>query len=439
MRRAVRMFHTLATTSIATTLLALLALLIGCEDRSASAKPGGERAPEPIAVRVQPAQARSVVRTVDVTGTLWGDQDITISAKVPGRIQEIYKDVGDRVAAGESLAQIDKTDYELEQRQKQSAMQELLARLGVDKMPGEDFNASNVPTVRRAFLQAANAEARYNRGKKLHEQAPPLISDQDFADLKTTWDVAMSGYDVELLTARAIVVEARSRQAETDIAAQRLADTTVRAPVVAAPTVAAMPATTNPANTSFGVASRMVSVGEYVQVGAPLYRVVADDPIKLRASVPERFAGAIKTGQTVMLRVEAYSGQTFTGTLTRINPQIDPANRTFGVEAVFANPDRKLQPGAFARAEIATTVQEGVVFVPTGAVQTFAGASKVFGVVEGKAKEFPVTTGKTEIGFVEIVSGMDKPMDVVIHGAGRLANDVPVTIEPGGTATKPAK
>lgn len=442
-----------ATTHLRTILagcgIALSALLLaGCGDPPAQAKQGSGRPPETVAVQVQAAQARPVVRTVDVTGTLWGDQDITISAKVAGRIKEIYKDVGDRIAAGEALAQVDKTDYELEKRQKESAMQELLSRLGVDKMPGDDFDASNVPTVRRAFLQAANAEARYNRGKKLHEAVPPLISDQDFADLQTAWDVAKSGYDVELLTARGTVTEARSRQAETDIASQRLADTTVRAPVVAAPTTTTTTlskskstlATTNPANTSFGVATRSVSVGEYVQIGAPLYRVIADDPIKLRASVPERFAGSIKVGQAVSLQVDAYRDQPFTGTLTRINPQIDPANRTFGVEAVFANGERKLLPGAFARASVATTVHDGVVFVPTAAVQTFAGASKVFGVDGGKAREFGVTTGKTVDGWVEIASGMDKPLDVVIRGAGRLADNVPVTIEQGGaTTTRPAE
>jgi len=305
--------------------------------------------------------------------------------------------------------------------------------LGIDRMPSDDFNASNVPTVRRANLQAANSEARYNRGKKLHEQNPPLISDQDFADLQTTWDVAKSGYDVELLTVRATVSEAQSRQTEVEIANQRVEDTTVRAPVVISPAPAAGPTTTNPAGTSFGVAKRMVSVGEYVQIGAPLYRVVADDPIKLRASVPERFASAIKVGQAVTLRVEAYASDWFSGTLTRINPQVDPASRTFAIEAVFANSDRKLRPGAFARAYIATEVDEGVVFVPRAAVQTFAGASKVFGVEAGKAIEFAVQTGRTEDGWVEIARGMERPIDVVIEGAGRLANDMPVTIKPPTT------
>ncbi|HEV7298076.1 MAG TPA: efflux RND transporter periplasmic adaptor subunit [Tepidisphaeraceae bacterium] len=410
-----------------------LALIIGCEEPEAR---GGPKKAEPIPVKVAKAEARTVTRNVEITGTLWGDQDVTISAKVPGRIADIFKDVGDRVTADEPLVQIDKTDYELEQRSKQMAVNELLARLGLEKMPPRDFNPVDVPTVRRAKLQAANAEARYNRGKQLHDQAQPLISDQDFADLRTAFDVAQSGYDVELLTARALVSEAYSRQAELAIATQRLTDTTLRAPVVAVPRSAHVQATTNPANVSFGVANRMVSVGEYVQAGTPLYRLIADDPIKLRASVPERFVGQIKPGQAVTMHVEAYPKQ-FTGTLSRINPQIDPANRTFQIEALFHNPDRQLQPGAFARGAIATHEQEGVIFVPRDAVTTFAGASKVFSVADGKAKEHRIQTAPGNEGaFVELTSGLTEPLEVIVGGVGRLANDMPVTVAP---ATQPAQ
>jgi multidrug efflux pump subunit AcrA (membrane-fusion protein) len=425
----------LRSTSLLLAALALnLGLVVGCDKPEARAS--NQPAAEPIVVTTAKAEARPVVRNVSLTGTLWGDQDVTISAKVPGRIAQIFKDVGDRVTADEVLAQIDKIDYELEQRSKQMAVNELLARLDLKEMPAADFDPVNVPTVRRAKLQADNAEARYNRGKQLHDQAQPLISDQDFADLRTAFDVAKSGYDVELLTARALVTEAYSRQADLQIAAQRLKDTTLRAPIVAPPTPATMPAgaTTNPATTSFGVASRLVSVGEYVRDGTPLYRLVADDPIKLRASVPERFAGEIQVGQAVTLRIEAYP-EAFAGTLARINPQIDPASRTFQIEALFPNPDRRLLPGAFARAEVSTRTEQGVIFVPRSAVATFAGASKVFAIEGGKAKELPVETAPGASGdFVEVVKGLDKPIELVTSNAGRLANGMPVTV---GPATQP--
>jgi multidrug efflux pump subunit AcrA (membrane-fusion protein) len=401
----------------------------GCNKREvrADARPG----PQEVVVQLGKSQSRTVERSVDATGTLWGDQDVTISAKVPGRVVQIFKDVGDRVAPGEPLVQIEKTDYELEQRSKELAAHEGLAKLGLTKLPPNDFDPSQVPTVHTAQLTAANAEAKYNRGRQLHDQAQPLISDQDFADLKTSWEVAQSKFDVEMMNARALLTDARSRQVDFEIATQQLADTTLRAPVPAVPSAPNMPTTTNPAATSFGVAGRLVSIGEYVKEGTPLYRIVADDPVKLRAFIPERYSGQIKVGQKVSLRVEAYTTP-FTGTLSRINPQIDPTNRTFMIEAIFANPDRKLQPGAFARAQIATHVQNDVIFVPQKAVNTFAGASSIFAVADGKAREIAVETGATDDGFVEITKGLKEPLDLVVSGAGKLATGTPVKVESGG-------
>src|SRR5439155_24641367 len=107
--------------------------------------------------------------------------------------------------AGETLAQIDKTDYDLAAAQKEMAVKAAVAKLGLSELPGESFDLTKVPTVERARLQSANAQAKYERGKRLHDPDPPLMSDQDFADLQTAYEVAKSNYDVELLTARSLL------------------------------------------------------------------------------------------------------------------------------------------------------------------------------------------------------------------------------------------
>src|SRR5439155_17467868 len=131
---------------------------------------------------------------------------------------------------GEPLAQIDKTDYELAVAQKQMAVQAALAKLGLSEFPPENLDLDKIPTVERARLQSANAEAKFNRGNQLHEQTPPLISDQDYADLKTAFDVAKCNYQVELLMARLLVADARARKSDLELESQRLRDATVRAP-----------------------------------------------------------------------------------------------------------------------------------------------------------------------------------------------------------------
>ncbi|CAN5619596.1 efflux RND transporter periplasmic adaptor subunit [soil metagenome] len=402
-------------------------LLAGCKPAPASAP----KAPSAVTVTVRPATVQPVQRTVDVVGTLFGAEDATISAKVAGRIVAINKDMGDRAKSGEVLAQLEKTDYELSLRQKDLAEREVLAKLGLDRLPEGEFDPSNVPTVQQAKLKAENEKAKFNRGKQLHEQQPPLLSDQDFSDLKTAYEVAQSTAEVELLTARSLLNQARSLHAQANMQQQTLQDATV---VVPDPSGGRE---TNAHQHSYAIATRMVSVGEYVREGTPLFRLIDDDPVKLRATVPERFASEISVGQRVKVRIEAYPDE-FEGRLTRINPQIDPANRTFQVEIVVPNEKRMLKPGAFARASIETRLDPAIVFVPRDAIVTFAGVNKVFTVgADGKAVEHTLELGEPRGELVEVYKGLDGTESVVIECASRLASGAAVKIAQSTTPELP--
>jgi RND family efflux transporter MFP subunit len=392
-------------------------LVIGCKKQTTTAPP----APSAVNVSVVPATVQPVQRTVDVVGTLYGTEDATISTKVAGRIVAINRDMGDRVHVGEVLAQIDKTDYELSLRQKELAEREVLAKLGLDKLPEGEFDPATVPTVQQARLKAENEKAKFNRGKQLHEQSPPLLSDQDFADLKTSYEVADSNAAVELLTARSLLNQAQSLHAQVAIAQQLLADTTVIAPDPSSGNATS-------AQHSYAIASRMISIGEYVREGAALFRLIDDDPVKLRATVPERYVADVKVGQRVRVRIEAYR-DAFEGQLTRINPQIDPTNRTFQIEVVVPNEKHLLKPGAFAQASVETRRDENVVFVPRDAVVTFAGVDKVFTVdPNGKAVEHQLQLGDNRGEIVEVLKGLEGTESVVIEGASRLATGVAVKV-----------
>jgi RND family efflux transporter MFP subunit len=387
-------------------------MLGGCKD---GVKPVGAAQAGPVVVTVERVAVRPVQRTIEVTGTLFGEEEATISAKLSGRIAAIMADVGDEVGAGDLLAQIEKRDYELALEQRRTAVLASLARIGLTQLPGEDFDLSAVPTVVQARAEAANAEARYKRAKQLFETEPPVISEQDFADARTVWEVAASGAEVQLLTARSVLAEARARAAEASVAEQRLADTSIRAP-----------GTAGERTPRYQVAQRMVSLGEYVGEGQPTYLLVASDTVKFRAEVPERYVGEVQVGQTAQVWVEAYTEQV-AGTVARASPRIDPMSRTYEIEVHVANADRRLKPGAFARGSIATRVEEGVMLIPEAALVTFAGVQKVYSVREGKAVEHRVQTGVRADGFIEIVGGL-KIDAVVTSGAAGLSPGAPVQV-----------
>src|SRR5258706_7689391 len=208
-------------------LLCLLVCLSACERQGEAKK---TTALPPVPVILKPATTSEVQRAIEVNGTLWADEDVIISNKINGKVIGIYKDVGDHAEAGEPLAQLLKNDYELDRNQKEAALQETLTKLGLKEIPTKDFDVSTLPTVRRAKLQADNAESRFNRGKQLHDNNPPLISDQDFTDLQSAWDVAKTAFEVEVISARGLISEAKTKQAALPIANQALDDTTIPPP-----------------------------------------------------------------------------------------------------------------------------------------------------------------------------------------------------------------
>ncbi|MFO0983362.1 MAG: efflux RND transporter periplasmic adaptor subunit [Planctomycetota bacterium] len=394
-------------------LLPALVLLASCQRTASVAKT--DVAAERVIVTLAPTTMQSIERRVAVVGTIFGNQELTLSAKVSGRVRQVLADMGDRVAPGDALVQIEQTDYELERLKQDTALHQTLARLGLTSEPDAGFDENQLPTVQRAVLQAQNAEAKMNRARRLFEQKPPRMSEQEFADLRTEWQVMQSNAEVERLTVRALLAEARARRADLDVANQHLADTTVRAPA-------------SGGRTEYAVATRMVSGGEYVREGDPLLRLVDDHPVKYRATVPERFIADVKVEQSVAVTVEAYRQQ-FTGRVTRVRPQIDPASRTFEIEVLIDNQDHRLIPGAFARGSVLVGTDRDVTLVPQAAVVAFAGSKKVFTVEDGKAVAVAVETGRVVQDHVEVTRGLQGRRDVVVTGATKLADGSAVEVK----------
>ncbi len=413
-----------------------LGLLAGCSGKEKN-DPGPKEDPA-VPVVLERVTVQSVQRGVEVVGTLFGDDRATISSKVAGKITAVFKDVGDRAEPGEPLAQVDREDFVLARQQKELAVREVLSKLGLKELPPEDFDVRKLPTVERARLEADNAKAKYERGRQLHEQTPPLMSDQDFADLRTAWEVARSNYDVEILTARSLISQARTRQAELALAEQQLSDTVIRAPGISAVTTVPAQPPTSPKSPIYAVTDRYISVGELVTQGKQAFRVVKDDPIKLRAAVPERFIGEVQVGQHATLQVEAYEDR-FAGEVSRINPAVDPENRTFEVEIVVPNASHRLRPGSFAKGFVETHLDKEVVFAPIEAVLSFAGVNKVFTVKDNKAVEATVTLGDRKGNRVEIAGGIGAGESVVVSGNSKLADGVAVVVRTDAISTAPAK
>lgn len=397
--------------AFASVLSALLACstciaLIGCERAPAAA--ASPRSVDAKPITLTPIVTREAVRQVIVTGTIFGEQDVLVSAKVPGRVREVLADLGDVTDAGATLARIDQTDYTLAVGEQRAALSASLAKVGLPELPEGTIDLAQLPEVARATAEEANARSRLDRARLLYERTPPLISEQDFADIRTQFQVAATTAAVARLNADAQIADARVRASALRTAEQRLADTTITAP--------------RELPLRYRVAERRVSVGELVTQGQALFRLVATDRVKFRGRVPERYAGRVSPGARTSLRIDAIP-EPVLASVTRVAPAVDVESRSFEVEIEADNASGALKPGSFAHASIDLGAEAGVRFVPDEAVVTFAGVSRVYSVREGKAVEHRVTLGPAVQGQREILT----------DGRGRTALEgiAEVVVSPG--------
>lgn len=403
------------------------------------AKPEGKSAgpapPAEVVVTVAPATTRAVERAIEVVGTLEGHEEVNVGAKVEGRIARLYHDVGDEVAPGQPLADMDDVDYRLASLEARRGLELELARLGLAELPTDGkFDLARVPMVVRAKNMEENARHVMERARRLNTGR--VIAAEEWEKSQTESRVAGSNREQAELEARALLASARLKAAQVDSAEQRLRDCRV---VVPCPSPSRMPdGCSGPNSVRYVVASRKVAEGEMVRAmpAVTLFRLVIDNPLKLVVTVPERFLAEVKKGQPVSLTVEAYPGEAFQGSVARVNPTVDRGNRSFTVEVTVPNDLKKLRPGSFVKARLLTRKADSALTVPEEAVVRFAGVVKVYAVENGLSKAVPVRTGEVlsvpaggrAQRWVEVVGDLPKGAMIVTSGMSQLADRTPVRV-----------
>jgi multidrug efflux pump subunit AcrA (membrane-fusion protein) len=146
----------------------------------------------------------------------------------------------------------------------------------------------------------------------------------------------------------------------------------------------------------------------------------------------------VRVDQRADVYTSAYR-EPFPGKVTRINPAIDPKNRTFEVEILVPNNEGHLKPGGFAKTAILASVDDLAPTVPLESIVQFAGVTKIFVVVDGRAQEIQVTLGTQATEWVEIASPrLAEGSQVVTSGQTAIASGSSVTIRTPSGASAPA-
>jgi membrane fusion protein (multidrug efflux system) len=184
---------------------------------------------------------------------------------------------------------------------------------------------------------------------------------------------------------------------------------------------------------------RAVDIGQYINAGTAVVTLQALDPIYADFFLPQQALTQIRLEQSVTVKVDTYPDQDFTGTITAINPKVDPATRNVQVRATLKNPVRQLLPGMYASVTIAAGDKRRYVTLPQTAV-TYNPYGETVYVVDDKgkdpqgkpqlmARQIFVTAGPKRGDQVAILSGVEQGQTVVTAGQMKLRNGSALIID----------
>jgi len=387
----------------------LLALLLattvaGCSESAKGAETGTrERPAKPI--DTEPVKRESINRTVNVSGTLAAENEVMVSSQAEGVVSRILADLGDRVGAGQVLAELDREKLQYNLDQQKAALARSLARYGAAE-PGRLPPIDQTPDVKRAAAELNQAKRGFERASELSKRE--LLSQQALDDADAVLHTKQAEYDSALQNAKNMAADIDASNAAARLAERQLRDASVRAPF------------------DGYVQQRMVSLGELVKEQMPVMKIVRIDPLKVTAEIPEGLAPWVQSGQTVDLQVDAYPDKPFTGKVSRISPSVNQQTRAFPFEALVPNPQGLLKPGTFVRVKLTTNHVEDLLTLPYAALQYRYGVNRAFVVTGDSIVGREVKVGDRLGDRIEILGGIKAGEMVALTDVDNLSDGMKV-------------
>jgi len=401
-------------------LSAALLVATSCGGSKANVRKEEPTAAQPAAVEVTTATAieRELPQFFEATGSLNGDEQTDVSPSAAGKVAVIAVDLGSFVKRGQTIVRLDDVDMKLRVEQSQAQVDQAKAALRqaeekVGIRPGQNFDINKLPEVSNARVALELAEKNLRRSEKLIESGDisRTLYDQQKAQrdqMKEVYEAALSlarqNY-AAVMTAKANVANAAS---QLNLAIRNLSYANVYSPI------------------DGYISDRPADLGEYVSTSTKVATVVKINPLRVRIDIPEQAIPSVNVGQSVSVTTSAWPDKNFSGRIARISPNVTPTSRTLTVEAEIENGSGTLKPGQFATVRILQARPQPAVLVPSRAVRTESGVSRVFVIKDGKAQERLVQLGQTEGDLIAIKSGVANGENVATSNIEQLSEGMAV-------------
>ena len=387
-------------------LLILTLVFAGCSDRGAEGHDGhgeddhleqsdghGEETHEEGVVELSPemlqrvsvrsamAQVRVLPAELLTTGQVDFEQDrlAHVTPRIPGRVEQVQADLGDRIQRGQTLAVIDS-------------------------------------------IELGQAKSAY-----LQSQAQEELARQNFKREEGLFAERISS-EQEMLAARAAHLEAvaRLRNSEETLRLYGLAADQIEALSYEGGQTSLLPVRSP---LSGRVVEKHVTVGELVTPERSMFTIADLGHVWIWIDVYEQDLRNVHLEDDVVVSADAFPEETFSGKVSYLSAQVDADTRTVRARIDVDNPEHKLRPGMFVRVTLSdphsdTTDRAPSLVVPATAVQRDGEELLVFlPLGSNRFERREVLVGRTAGGFTEILSGLDSPVEVVVEGAFLLKSE----------------
>ena len=160
-----------------------------------------------------------------------------------------------------------------------------------------------------------------------------------------------------------------------------------------------------------------VREGSAFAAGNPLLRINGLATVWVNAQIPESQVSNVTTGSRLVARAAAWPGESLSGKVLAVLPDVDLQTRTLAVRIALDNPSRHLAPGMFVSVAFTQAATEPMLQVPSEAVIVTGTRSVVIVARDGGGFDVvDVKTGAESNGWTTIQSGLDEGQAIVLSG-----------------------
>ncbi|HEY6391258.1 MAG TPA: efflux RND transporter periplasmic adaptor subunit [Bryobacteraceae bacterium] len=356
-----------------------------------------------------PVTRAAVTGNLVLPGNIQAVTEAPVLARAEGFVNKRYVDIGDRVAAGQLLAEIEAPDLDQQVRQAQASLQQSRADL-------ERATAA----LEQGKVNESVAKVTAGRWSNLVREG--IASKQEN-------DLYQGQYQSQMANVRALDRAAAAARSSVDVAQANVDRVTdlksylkVKAPFAGVITL------------------RNVDVGALVNSGNTLlFRIAQTNPLRTYVNVPQSSASDVHVGQTAMLSTSDLPERKFPGSVARTANSLDPATRTLLVEIHVANPNGKLMPGMYAQVDLNLPRKDPPLLMPSDTLVVRPEGTLVAVLGPENIVHFQrIAVGRDFGDRIEVLSGLTEGQKVIVNPNDSVQEGVKVhpSASPEGAGAK---